>query len=191
MRRQQEPAARFVPVQRLPFVSLVLVVALLAACGSKSSQPSSTADWANGVCTAISTWESSLISAADSLKGGNLSKNSLQSAVDDMTSATDTLQSDLKGLGKPDTQAGQQAKDSIDQLSTELKTGADSIKTAANGASDLSSTIAAAPTITAALKTMANQISSTYTSLKQLDAKGDLQAAFQQSSACKQLSASH
>ncbi len=133
---------------RLPSFALVLVLAVLAAgCGSKSSEPTSPADWADGVCSAITTWKSSITSSADSLKGGNLTQDSLKSAGDDMKSATDTLESDLKDLGKPDTQSGQQAKDSLDQLSSDLKTDSDSIKTAVDDVTDLSGVPAAATTV--------------------------------------------
>ena len=95
-----------------------------------------------------------------------------------MKSATDTLESDLKDLGKPNTEAGEQAKTSIDQLSSDLTTDVDSIKTAVDGVSDVNSAITAAATVTMALTTMKNQVTSTYTNLKQLDSKGELQTAF-------------
>ena len=177
------------PVKRLlPIALLLVVTAILAGCGSKeSSQPATTTDWANGVCTAITAWTDSVKSAAAPLKGGNVSKDSLQSATDDVKSATNTLESDLKGLGKPDTQAGQQARDSLDQLSSELRTNADTIQTARDGASDISGILSAVATVGATLVTMQSQVSSTFNSLKQLDVKGELQTAFQQASACQQL----
>jgi ABC-type transporter Mla subunit MlaD len=170
---------------------LVLTAALVAAgCGSSEPEPMTTADWADAVCTDITTWESSITTAADSLKGGSISEDSLKSAADDVTSATETLESDLKDLGKPDAEVGQQAKDSLDQLSTDLKTGADSINTAVDDASGVSGVVSAATTVTTTLETMGNQVSSTITSLKQLDPQGEIETAFQQSSACQQLSSS-
>ena len=161
---------------------------MAAGCGSKkSAAPATPSDWANGVCSAISTWKASLTAAADPLKSGNISKDSLKSAADDAKSATETLRSSLKDLGKPNTQAGQQAKDAIDQLSSELKTDADSIKSAVDGASGISGVAAAVKTAGATFATMQTQVSSTVTSLKQLDAKGELATAFQQASSCQQL----
>ncbi len=172
-------------VRRL--VTLVPVVALLVAgCGSK--EPPSTADWANGLCTAVNTWTSAIKSSGDALKSGGLSKDSLQNTADDIKSATDSLESDLKDLDKPNTSAGQEAKDSVDQLSSDLKTDTDSIKSAVDGASGVSGVATAVTTISTTLVTARNQVSSTFNSLKQLDAKGELQTAFQQSSACQQLS---
>ena len=57
-----------------------------------------------------------------------MSKDGLNTAADDIKSASDTLISDLKGLGKPDTKQGQDAKDSVDQLSSELKDEANQIE---------------------------------------------------------------
>jgi hypothetical protein len=186
-------AAKTGGARRLPsfVLVLVLVLAMLAAgCGSDSSEPESTADWADGVCSAITTWASSMKSSVDSLKGGNLTEDSLTSAGDDVKSATDTLESDLKDLGKPDTESGQQAKDSIDKLSSDLKTGADSIESAVDGVSNLSGVPGAATTIGSALTTMRKQVTSTVNSLEQLDPQGELHDAFQQSSACQELSSS-
>ena len=171
----------------LPIATLVVVAVLAAGCGS-SSQPPTTAEWADGVCTSITTWADSVRSAVDPIASGDVSKDSLQGAADDVKSATDTLGSDLKDLGKPDTAAGQQAKSSIDQLSSELSANADSIKTAVDGVSGVSGIASAVTTVTTTLGTMKTEISSTYTSLKQLDAKGELQTAFEQSSSCQSLS---
>ncbi len=90
-------------------------VCLAAGCGSSDSGStttgaSATETWAGGVCSSITTWQAAITSAATSLKS-DPSKNGLQTAAADAKSATETLASDLKGLGKPDTPAGQQAKD--------------------------------------------------------------------------------
>ena len=176
------------PAKRVfSFAALLAVVILAAGCGSDDSQPSSTADWADGVCTAITTWTDSVKTAADPLKSGDISEDSLQSAADDVKSATDTLESDLKDLGQPDTEAGEQAKDSLDQLSSDLSTDTDTIESAVEDVSGVSGIAAAATTVTTTLTKMQTQITSTYTSLTQLDAKGELETAFQEASSCQQL----
>jgi hypothetical protein len=179
-------------MRRLLPVALVVSLALLAAgCGSKSSsEPATTADWANSVCTSITTWKNSVTTAASSLKGGDLSKSALTSAADDAKSATDTLKSDLKDLGKPPLDSGQQAKDLVDQLATELNTDIDSIKQAVDSSSGGLGAVGAAATAATTFSTMQTQLSSTLSSLQALDAKGELTTAFQQSSSCKQLTGS-
>ena len=136
----------------------------------------------------MNTWTSAIKSSTDSLTSSGLSKDSLQSTADDIKSATESLESDLKDLGKPNTSAGQQAKDSVDQLSSDLKTDTDSIKAAVDGASGVGGIAGAVTTISTTLETMGKQLASTFKGLEQLDAKGELQTAFQQSSACQQMS---
>ena len=110
--------------------------------------------------------------------------------MDDAKSATETLTSDLKGLGKPDTEAGQEAKDSVDKLSTDLQSGVSTIEDEMNGASGIAGLIAAAPTILTTLGTMGTDVTSTITTLQDLDAKGELQSAFNDASSCADLTAS-
>ena len=78
----------------------VVAAALLAAgCGGSDDETSGASDWASSVCSALTTWKTSVSSAVTSLQGGNLSENSLESAVDDVTDATSTLADDLKDVG--------------------------------------------------------------------------------------------
>ena len=111
---------RFARPRALFAISSLAVLAVLAAgCGgggSGSSDTKSTQDWADGVCSAVNTWTDSLKTAGQSLTGGNLSKNSLESAATDVKDATSQFEDDLKGLGKPDTASGDKAKQSIDEL---------------------------------------------------------------------------
>ncbi len=175
---------------RIGALAILLTVAAVAAgCGSSNSAaPATPADWASGVCSAVGTWKASLQTAVDPLKSGDISKDSLQTAADSAKSATETLQSSLKDLGKPNTQAGQQATDAVDQLESELKADADTIKSAIDGATGVSGVASAVTTITATVATMKTQVSATVTTLKQVDAKGELTTAFQQSGSCQQLS---
>ena len=116
----------------------VLAVALLAAgCGGSDDETSGASDWANSVCSAVSSWKTSVSSSrpGGSIQGGNLSENSLESAVDDVTDATKTLADDLKDAGRPDTADGQKAKGVVDQLAGEIEDGAQKIGDAVDDAS--------------------------------------------------------
>jgi phage-related protein len=175
---------------RAALVAVVVAAAVLVAgCGKSSSTSSSSSpsDWANGLCSALATWSSSVKSAANSLKGGNVSESSLKSAAGDIKDASNTLVDDLKGLGKPNTTGGQQAKDAVDQLSSEVKTDVGKMQSAVDNASGLSGAVAAASTVSATLSTMATQINSTASKLDQADAKGELQKAFKDAPACSSL----
>jgi hypothetical protein len=175
-------------------VMTIVAAALLAAgCGGSddsSSDVSPTTEWAGGLCSAISDWTSSISSIGDTIKGGDLSKDSLSSAVDDAKSATDTFTSDLDALGKPDTEAGQAAKDAIDQLSSELEDDVATIQDELDGASGITGLIAAIPAISTSLSNMGTQVSSTISDLENLDAKGELESAFKDASSCDDLTGS-
>ncbi len=172
--------------------AVVAVAALLAAgCGGSSDSASSdvtpTEEWADGLCSSISTWTSSLTSIVDTLKGGDLSKDSLTSAVDDAKSATETFTTSLSDLGRPDTEAGQEAKDSVDQLVTDIQADMTEIEDAVNGASGVAGVIAAVPTISSTLAKAGEQVSNTLSGFQDLDAKGELESAFESSSSCQDL----
>ncbi len=178
--------------------SLIAVAAslafLAAGCGSSgggsttttTTNASATDTWASGVCSSITTWQAAIKSAVGSLKS-DPTKNGLQTAAGDAKSATDTLASDLKGLGKPDTASGQQAKDSLDQLSTSLQKGVTTIETTVKGASGVSGLLTAVPTVTATFAAMGTEVKTTFADLQGLDAKGELKSAFASSSACNSL----
>lgn len=168
----------------------VAAAALLAAgCGGSkdSGGTTPTAQWADGLCTSITTWQSAISDVATSLKDGNLTKDSLSSAANDVKKATDTFTSDLGNLGKPDTAAGQQAQDSVSQLKTDIEADVTSIQDTVDGASGVAGVLQAVPTIAATVSTAGTQISSTVSTLKGLDAKGELKSAFEQSSSCSSL----
>ena len=179
--------------RRSVLAAAVAVAALLAAgCGSSSdsSDASPTSEWADGLCSAISTWKSSVASIGDTVTEGGLSKDSLTSAVDDARSSTETFISDLEGLGRPDTEAGQQAKDSIDQLAADLRTEVATVEEALDGASGVAGILAAVPTISSALGAMGTDVTSTLSELESLDAKSEIESAFEASSSCNGLTAS-
>jgi hypothetical protein len=170
---------------------LVASLALVAAgCGGKSEPKATpTGDWANSVCGALVTWTTTIKSLASSLKS-NPTKAGVQDAVDQAESATKTLSSSLKGLGKPDTDAGQQAKDDISQLADELTADVDKIQSSVKDASGAAGVLGAISTASATLQTMGQQVGATFSELQKLDAKGELEQAFSNASSCKQLTGS-
>ena len=179
------------PAPRLTIAALaVAAVAFVGAgCGSDdsaSSDASPATEWAGGLCSAITSWTGALTTAATSLKS-DPTKDGLQSAVDDVSGATETFVDDVKGLGKPDTDTGDQAKESIDKLADNLTQNLDSIKTTVDDASGVSGLVSAATTVSTTLVTMGNEISTTFSELESLDAKGELEAAFKEASSCSAL----
>jgi chromosome segregation ATPase len=184
-----------IAAMRIALVVMVLAGAgLVAGCGgsdeNNSDEASSTMEWADDLCSAVSTWTSSISSAGETLQRSGLTEDGLDDAVNDVKSATDTLLDDIGDLGKPDTQAGAQAQQSLEQLSTDLEQDVDSIQAATKDVSSLSELLQAAPAVSTSLATMDTQVRSTVKELEGLDPEGELKSAFEQASACDDLSSS-
>jgi methyl-accepting chemotaxis protein len=182
------------PGMRSLLAVLILSAAIVAAgCGGDSSsssggtgtESSTTAagDWANSVCQAFNDWNSSITEAAQSVRD-NPTEDGIKTAGDDIRSATDTLADDLKGLGRPDTENGQEAKAAIDELATSLETSMQKITDAIDNASGASGLVTAGSTIATTLTEMGSQVSTTGQQLENIDAGGELQTAFEQADSC-------
>jgi hypothetical protein len=162
---------------------LVSLTVLAAGCG-KSKPPPTPADWANGVCSAVSTWKTSITAAVDSVEAGNVTKDSVTKAADDAKNATNKLTDDLKKLGKPNTSAGAQAQKTVDQLSTQVSDGVDTIQATVKNISSLSSALSAVTTVSTTLKTLSTDISTAFSTLSKLEPGGELQQAFKSAPDC-------
>ncbi len=172
--------------------SAVAALALFAAgCGGSDESPSAspTDEWADGFCTAITTWTDSIQSTTEQFTDlSAFSQDGLEGAANDVKGATEALADDLKSLGAPDTESGQAVKDSIDELTTTLETEVATIEDTAQGVSGLTGIPAAVTSITASLAAMGTAFSSTFQALEDADVEGELQTALEDSPACANIS---
>ena len=168
-----------------------LLAGLLAAAGcgggDNGGGGSSAEDWANGLCTAITDWTESVQATSNSLKSGDLSESSLRDAAEDFGGATEEFVDDVRDLGAPDTEAGEQAKEEIDKLADSVDENAAEIDEAVEGGGNLGETVSA---VTQALATMGQQLAATFTALEELDAGSELEDAFRDAEACDDLEGS-
>jgi hypothetical protein len=165
----------------------LLAVFLASGCGGEAGGGSSATEWADHVCSATTTWSESIRSTLDSLTTGNLSEDELRGAADDVESATSDFVDDLRGLGKPDTEAGEEAKESLDQLAGQIEENLSTLRNAVEDASGSGGIVEAAGAASAALSAMDEQLSSTFAELEGLDAGGELEAAFGEADSCNEL----
>lgn len=168
-------------------LALAAGLLLAAGCGGSDDETSGADEWANSVCSAVTTWTTSVTAAAQSLQGGNLSEDSLESAVDDLTEATKTLADDVEDAGKPDTANGQQAKDLVEQLANDLDEGVQTIGDALDDVSGSSGILTAISQISGTLATMSTQVGDIVDELEQLDPAGELEDAINDSDECTSL----
>ena len=167
----------------------LLALSLGAGCGGDDGGGSSANEWADDLCSAITTWSESITSTAQSLGGGNLTEDELRSAVDDFESDTSDFVDDVKGLGAPDTEAGEEAQQSLDELADDVEENVTQMREAVDEASGVRGVIEAATAVSAALSTMGTQLSSTFAELEQLDGAAELERAFEESDSCASLGA--
>jgi methyl-accepting chemotaxis protein len=172
---------------RAGLVTALLAAMLAAGCGGDDGGDggSSATDWANDLCSTITEWTESVEATSNSLRGGNLSEESLRDAADEFRSATQQFVDDVRGLGAPDTDAGEEAKEEIDQLADAIDEDVAEIEEAVEGGEGLAATVSA---VTTALAGMGEELASTFTALEQLDAGSELEEAFRDADACDELS---
>ena len=178
---------------RLLTLAAVCAMLVSSACGGSGggSSQSATETWADGVCSSLNTWKSSVTAAGNSITDGSgVDEDQVRTAVDQVKGATTKLSSDLKSLGKPDTEAGQQAQDALTKLSGQLDEDVQQISQAVEGASGPTAAIGIATSVGASLTQAQTQVSAAFSTIEDADAKGELRDAFQSSDACKQFSGS-
>jgi hypothetical protein len=157
-----------------------LVVLVGAACGGSGGSTTTTE------AEAMQAWANGLTTLGDTLKGGNLSKDSLNSALDTAKSATKTFGDEIKAVGSPPVSESK-TKQVLDDLQSELSKDADTIESALSDISNLNEALSAVSTVTGTLATVGTQISSAHDEIKQADPKGSIQSAFQNAPACSSL----
>ncbi len=131
---------------RLTLIAALIVSALAlvaAGCGGGDDESSSDAvaadQWADEFCTAVSSWKDSLQQIRDRFTDlSSLNEDTLNEAADDAESATDEFVDDLKGLGRPDTESGQEIEDSIQTLEDTVEQEKSDVKESVGNVEDLS-----------------------------------------------------
>jgi hypothetical protein len=170
------------------------LVLAAAACGgggksettttSAAAGGSSAVQWADGLCSAFSTWKTSLQSIH---LGVHPSESDLRQAESEVRDATDTLTKSLKELGKPDTAAGQAAKQNVESLTTVLSNDMDKIeKTLKPNPPTAAAALQQISVVSATLASMAHNLTLAFGHLKQADPDGELEKAFHQAKSCSE-----
>jgi hypothetical protein len=172
--------------------AVVLSLSVVAAgCGGSSNDTTPTEKWASGLCTSVSTWKSSITSTVTSVQQSGVSKDSLTKGVDQAKTATNKLTDDLRGLGRPNTQAGKEAQSQVDQFANELDDNIKKVEDAVGNASNAQSMLSAVSVVGSTVSAMSQQLKSTLSSLEGLgQGKNEIQQAFQTVPAGKELTAS-
>jgi hypothetical protein len=175
---------------RLALGSIIAALTLVAAgCGGSDNSQDATTAWADGLCSALTSWTGSVQGASETLQDtSSLSADSVSGAIQSVIDATATLADDVQALGRPELDAADEAQQTVTSLSDTLQTGADTLqKTLDESGSGLSGLLQQISTITSELRSMASAVSKAFSQLEQLDATGELEQAFNDADSCDTL----
>jgi hypothetical protein len=172
-----------------------IVIAALAArlTDDDGGQPSAT-DWADSVCASLADWHSSITSLAD-VSAGELTPESLEEKLDAAGDATSELIAELKALGPPDLEAGDDLKQELDADAAELQSSYEVLKQGVEEAADAGPTeflqqlAALAPQFQALLDAVSGTVDDLRNADVGEDAKAELEQAFAEAESCQELEA--
>jgi len=177
-------------VHRALAVAAASLVALLSvvAAGCGGDDQSSAEQWADSVCTDLNTWADSITTTITGVmsQGLGVTGSDLRAAANQAQSATSRLVDDLRGIGPPDTESGQQAQQDVQQLGDTLEQHANKARDLVeSGSTSGAGLVATARSVLVEIGAAADQVKSALTSLQQ--AGQDIRDGIESSDACQKL----
>jgi methyl-accepting chemotaxis protein len=177
--------------RRLALAGAVLaLVGVAAGCGGDDGgEEDSTAAWASSFCTAITDWSDELEGVTSQFSDtSNLSQEGLSSSADEVRDSTEGLVDDLRDLGAPPTESGEEIRTALETLSDTLDTESSEIQETADGVSGLTDIPSALTEITASLSAMGTAFSTALETVQDADVEGEIQSALEDSPECAGIS---
>ena len=175
----------------LLIVACLASTALAAGCGGDDASSGQTAadQWAEGFCTAISTWTDELQRIGDSAGDpSSLDVDSLKQAAEDVGTATDSFVDELRQLGAPDTESGQAVEDSLESLADTLESEQTDIEQAVDDVTGLTGVPTAIAALGTSLTAMGTALQETLDAVESADAGNELETALEDSIVCDEIS---
>ena len=182
----------FIAAIVIGIAAIVIAAVAMRLSDDDSGEPESTAAWAESVCTDLADWRESITSLAD-VSGETLTPDLLREKLDEADSATTTLVSDLRALGAPDLEAGDELEQELQSSVDDLESSYDDLKSAADEAADASAGefIQQLSGLASQFSAFLAEIQSTVDMLQNADvadeAKTELQQAFADAPSCQSL----
>jgi hypothetical protein len=171
-------------------IAAVAVAVLVARLDNDDGGGSlATTEWAESVCAGLGEWRGAITGLAD--VQGELTPAALGEKLDEAGTATDELVDDLKRLGPPDLEAGEDVEQALDDAADGLRESFDSLRVAAEGAvgaetpsAFLQELAALAPEFQALLQQVQDTVASLQSASLFGDASADLERAFADAPSC-------
>jgi methyl-accepting chemotaxis protein len=167
---------------------VALAVALAAGCGGDDENAAEA--WADSVCSSIGDWRTDVDENIQELSEnpGAISADSLRAAADESLESTQSLVDELRGLGAPDTESGEQAREELEQLLESLEERVERVREAAEAADEgVAEIVAVIASVSNEVQGAADDARETLNELREIDPGGDLEQAFQDTDSCESL----
>jgi methyl-accepting chemotaxis protein len=167
---------------------VVLLLAVAAPSGCGGNNQSEAEKWADSVCSSIGDWKQQMSSLTSDLtqkaQNGTLNLNELQSGLNSALNDTKELTSELRDSGPPNTEAGKEARQKLNDVTSTVEQSIDKARSQAQSAGSLTAAIAAvAPELTQAAANVTSQLQQ----ISQLDPQGELGKAIDDTKSCQDL----
>jgi hypothetical protein len=168
------------------WVGFLLAVLVLGGCGGSSQ--SQAEKWADNACTSIGDWRQALSTTTSDVttkaQNGTLNLSELKSGLNSALNDTKKLVNDLRDVGPPNTEAGKEARQKLDDVTSTVESSIDTARSKAQSAGSLPAAIGAvAPDLTQAAANVTSQLQQ----ISQLDPKGELGKAIDDTKSCQDL----
>ena len=171
-------------MRRVAATAVLLLVAsfaiLAAGCGGDDASSTATPadEWADSFCSAVTAWTDDLQRIGDSIDDpSSLTIDALEESAADVSTATDEFVEDVRALGAPDTESGDQIRESVESLADTLEQERQDLEDAAQDVSDLTDLPQAIVAIGTSLTAMGTAFQSTMEALDDADVGSELETA--------------
>lgn len=167
----------------------VISLAIVAGCaGDDEPETSATVEWAEEFCTATLTWSDEMQRIADDLSNlTSLSSETISQAVEDAGTATDAYVEDVRGLGSPGTESGDEIEAGMQQLADDVEAEKAEIEDALEDATGITGIATAGRDIAASLSAMFVSLERVFQTFEDADVDGELETALEEAPACDEI----
>jgi hypothetical protein len=168
---------------------LVSLAVVSAGCGGDDEpEATSTTEWADGFCTAVTAWRDELERIGDELMDlSTFSTEALEEAVQDASDATDEFVDDVRNLGELETESGEAVDDALQELSDTVEAEKDEIETEVEGISGITEIAAAGTRIASSVAAMFTALEQAFAAIDAADMRNEIETAFEQSESCDEV----
>ena len=175
-------------------IGVVAIVVAAVAMRLSDDGPPTTAEWAESACSSLVDWRGSITSLAD-VSGEPLTADSLRDRLDEAEAEAAELVTELRDLGAPDLEAGDELQEQLDESIAEVDSRFESLQGSAEDAADApaSEFLQALAGLASDFAALQDAIGSTVSTLENADvgeeSKAELEQAFADAPSCQSLQA--